>query len=219
MKFSERNSLHLPVNFMQMRNLISLIVLSGLFLLTACKKDEEEVKIVPPPSNFQPTGAGSTWSYADYPFTTLYSVYMTGIDSTFNKKKYKEVFTTNAGYSWLRKENGSYYRLIPYMDTVVEFLYLKDNVVTGSSWKSTFEYAGFPATYEYVLTEFDQPKLINGEIYNRCATVRENLLVDFGMGSDSLMATWEYTYANDVGLVFIKRDIPGDFYLKSYIIK
>ncbi len=202
-----------------MRNLISIFLLSGLFLLVACNKDEEEVKIVLPPSNFQPFGAGSTWSYADYPFSTLYSVYMTGIDSTFNKKKYKEVFTTNEGYSWLRKENGSYYRLLPYMDTVVEFLYLKDNVSVGSGWKSTFEFAGFPATYEYVLTEFDQPKVINGEIYSRCATVRENLLVDFGMGSDSLMASWEYTYANDIGLVYIKRDIPGDFYLKSYIIK
>jgi len=201
-----------------MRNLISVFILSSLFLVVACNKEEEE-KVTVPPANFQPVGAGSTWSYADYPFTTLYSVYMTGIDSTFNKKKYKEVFSTNAGYSWVRRESGNYYRLLPYMDTVTEFLYLKDNVVVGSSWEKDFEYGGFPATYQYLLTEYDISKLINGQIYNHCITVRENLLIDFGTGTDSLWSSWEYSYANDIGLVYVKRDIPGDFYLKSYIIK
>lgn len=201
-----------------MRNLISVFILTCLFFVVACNKEEEE-KVITPPANFQPFGPGSTWSYADYPFTTLYSIYMTGIDSTFNKKKYHEVFSTNAGYSWVRRENGNYYRLLPYMDTVAEFLYLKDNVSVGNSWKTEFEYAGLPATYQYILTEYDQPKLINGQIYDHCITVRENLLVDFGSGMDSLMASWEYSYANDIGLVYIKRDIPGDIYLKSFIIK
>lgn len=202
-----------------MRNLVPVLILACLSIIVSCTKDEKE-KVIVPPTNFQPFGVGSTWSYADYPLTNLYSVYATGIDSTFNKKKYHEMYSTNTGTSWVLRENGIYYKLLPYLDTVVEFTYLKDNVSAGSTWFTEYEFDGLPTTYLYKIIENDQSKMINGIIYEHCITVREDVLVDFGLGTDSLITSWDYSYANDVGLVYIKRDsLNNDIYLKSCIIK
>ena len=192
-------------------------LLSVCMFFLACKK-EEDPKVVLPPTNFQPVTGGSAWTYAEYPVTNLYTTYCNGIDSVFNKKVYYEMFTTNSGYTWVRKENGIYYRLVPDSDTVIEFIYLKDNVPAGSKWEKTYDLNGFPTTYKYSLLEYDQPRLIYGNVYDHCITVREQVYVDFGAVNDSLIASRDFTYANDVGLVYIDRGTLGQIYLKSYNI-
>jgi hypothetical protein len=196
---------------------IFISILSTLIFFLACKK-EEEAKVVLPPTNFQPISAGSVWTYAEYPVTNLYTTYCNGVDSVFNKKVYYEMFTTNSGYTWVRKENGFYYRLVPNSDTVIEFIYLKDNAPVGASWQKSYEIDGFPTTFKYLLLEYDQPRLIYGNVYDHCITIREQVYVDFGTVSDSLMSSRDYTYANDVGLVYTNMGTLGQVYLKSYNI-
>ncbi len=201
-----------------MHRYLFIALISFIILTLGCKKTET-VKEVVLPTNFQPVSAGSAWTYAEYPLTNLYSTYANGVDSVFNKKVYYEMFTTNAGFSWVRKENGNYYRLLPNLDTVIEFNYLKDNVPIGTKWEKTYEINGFPTTYKYLLWEYDEPRLIDGEVYEHCITIREETHVDFGSVSDSLMSSWDYTYANDVGLVYINRGKSGQIYLKTFNIK
>ena len=197
-----------------MQRYLYLAIISLLIFSQACKK-EDTTKVVLPPTHFQPVTDGSAWTYAEYPVINLYSTYSTGIDSVFNKKKYHQMFTTNSGFTWLRNQDGIYYKLVPNQDTVIEFTYLKDNVPVGTGWQKTYDIDGFPTTYKFLVIEYDVPKLIYGQIYEHCITMKEEVHVDFGTVPDSLISKKDYTYANDIGLVLINNGDNTSVYLKS----
>lgn len=188
----------------------------SILLITAfsCKKTTEEPK-VELLNNFQPLTKGSSWTYTDYPNTNVYTQFMTGFDSTFNGKKFKEVMNTESGLSWARKDVGSYYSLHAYGNQKIELLFLKEDVPKGTGWEVSFTYNGFNNRLAYVVDEFDVPKIIYGNIYKHCIDVRLDSYVDFGQG-DSLMSRVYYTYANNVGLVYVKRSDQDMTYLSTF---
>lgn len=199
-----------------MKNLPFLAMSILLITALSCKKTTEDTK-VELLNNFQPMTSGSSWTYTDYPQTNVYSQYITGMDSTFGGKKYREMMNTQSGISWCRKEGGSYYTLYSNGNQKIELLTLKEDVPKGTGWEVDFTANGFNNRLLYVLMEYDVPKIVYGNIYKHCMNVRVESFVDFGSG-DSLMSTVYYTYANKVGLIYVERGDQNKTYLSNYKI-
>ncbi len=195
--------------------LTRILLFFSFAVLLSCDKESKE-KETPPPDNYQPVTDFSIWTYSEYPSTALYSIRITGWDTTFNKKKYTEMFSTLTGYSYFRKEGGNYYLMFP-DDTLTEFLYLKDRGLTGDNWEQKVQVSGFDATFKYKITARDIESLVNGIIYKQVITVRRDTWVDFGTGSDSLVSSELSSYANNVGLILIDQGIEK-VYLSHYQI-
>jgi len=190
----------------------------SILLITAlsCTKKTEDAK-VELLNNFQPTTTGSSWTYTDYPEINVYSQFITGIDSTFGGKKYKEVMNTKSGLSWFRKEGSSYYTLNAIGNQKIERLYLKEDMPVGTGWEVKFTYNGFDNRLAYVVTEFDESKIVYGTIYKHCIVVRLDSYIDYGEG-DTLVSRVLNTYANNVGLVYVERGDQDKTYLSDFKI-
>lgn len=196
---------------MRLRSTLLFLLLLSLF---SCKKESNNNTVLPG-DNFQPVSAHSSWTYSEFPGSGLYTVTMTGLDTTFNLKKYKEVFSNLDGYSYFRKENGSYYLLFP-NDTTREYLYLKDNGAVNDHWEMDYDINGFPTRFIYKTLSMNKPALVGGIMYDQVIVVKRDTYVDFGMG-DSLISTIQSTYANNVGLV-LTDDGKNKIYLAHYVI-
>lgn len=208
----------ISINFVSdlfpMKKFLLLAALLPLLLLSYCKKSTED-KPVEVYDNYQPTGGGSIWTYGEFPGGTLYSVTCTGRDSTFNLMKYKEMISTKYGLSWFRKTMGFYYHLIDDGGKKHEYLYLMDNPATGANWQVVDTLGGFPTRHQYIIQGTGQQIMIYGNIYPHVNSVLENTFVDFGTGSDSLVTSYTYFYANNVGLVYIDQGKNSKIYLAS----
>ncbi|MHC1708175.1 MAG: hypothetical protein AB9842_11745 [Bacteroidales bacterium] len=191
------------------------VLLLSVFALFSCNKEDDDNTVLIP-ENFQPVSAYSSWTYSEYPGTGLYTVTMTGMDTTFNKKKYKQMFNNLGGFSYFRKENGSYYLLYP-ADTTREFLYLKDKALVNDTWEMAYEVNGFPTRLVYKTLSMNKPALVGGIMYDHVIVVKTDTYIDFGMG-DSLVSSQNSSYANDVGLI-LADDGQKMTYLNHYIIR
>jgi hypothetical protein len=186
-----------------------------MIAVISCKKDDD-ANIVPPADNFQPVSAHSSWTYSEFPGNGLFTVTMTGLDTTFDNKKYKEMYSNLSGYSYFRKENGSYFWLYP-NDTTQEYLYLKDNGLVNDHWEVTYDINGFPTRYVYKTLSMNKPALVGGIVYDNVIVVKRDTYIDFGMG-DSLVTTQNFSYANNVGLVLTEEG-NNKIYLSHYLIQ
>jgi hypothetical protein len=195
-----------------------LLALPLLLLLAYACTEKTEDKKVELLNNFQPLTSGSSWTYSDYPNVNIYTQYLTGLDSTFDGKKYREMMNTQSGISWYRKSGSSYYHLYSYGNQKIELLYLKDDGVKGTGWEVTYTSNGFDNRLAYVLMAVDVPKLVYGAIYNHCIDVRLNHYVDFGEGG-TLVSQEYYTYANNIGLIFVDRGDQDKTYLSNCTIR
>ena len=117
-----------------------------LFALTvgfvACDKDDDDGG-GGTPANYQPTSAGSTWTYETTTkpsnTKTSYTLTATAGDSAINGKTYK-IFTNTAGSNDYYYNNGTeYYQFggIAGITGNTELLYLKSNLAAGAGWSET----------------------------------------------------------------------------------
>ncbi len=199
-----------------MKNVLTLCVLL-LLSLVACKKEEKEKEVIPA-DNFQPVSPFSTWTYSGFPDIEVYSVTMTGMQALYNEHICYESYSTQGKTCWYRKANGSYYYLIPAGDTVQEYLYLRDNSSVGARWTDEYEVNGYDTRYDYTIIEMNNSKLVYGNIYPSVITVKRETWVDFGMGTDSLVADEKFSYANNVGLIMIDKG-KQVIYLSDHLIQ
>ncbi|MCX6272603.1 MAG: hypothetical protein NTU44_15560 [Bacteroidetes bacterium] len=193
-----------------------ILFFAVLAFLVSCKKTEDK-KVVLPPDNFQPVSAMSTWTYSEFPGSAVYTITSTGLDSTFNAEKYKEMFSNVSGLFWFRKENGNYYQLFEAGTEKQEYLYLKDKGAVGDHWEFSHVVNGLNATFKYKILEMNTPRLVNGIIYEQVITVKRDTYLDFGTGVDSLYTSEDYSFANDVGLILISKG-NDKTYLSHYKI-
>jgi hypothetical protein len=122
-----------------MKKLIPALLALPLFF-ASCDKDDDST---PPAANYQPTSAGSTWTYeTTNNITTVkasFTVTAKGTDTTIGTKTYK-VYTNSAGTNDYYYNNGSdYYQFggIAGITDNTELLYLKTNLAAGAGWDET----------------------------------------------------------------------------------
>lgn len=201
---------------MSMKNNLLLFLFLAITVI-GCKKDDKE-KVYVPPSNFQPVTSGCSWTYSEYPNVSVFTVSMTGIIDTISGKKYYQKYNTDEGFSWFRKDKGNYYEMRGFGNDTLELLYLKEDVPAGTTWQISHTLSGFDTRFKYTLLEYDVPKLINGYWFQRCIQTRLETFVDYGGPSDSLVSTYNYIYANDIGLAFIEKSPQELIYITEYKI-
>ena len=184
---------------------------------------ENATVIVPGPGDYFPTTTNSNWIYflmdlatSDEDSTQTVS---TGATQTHNQQVYSVFQGDFFGYVY-RKANGNYFRwgpvdvvgLIDTAEAPKEFIFLKDNVPSGSTWESpvvnsTFQ--GTPVKYKrrFTITGKDVSITIRGGVYNNVITIKEDFMLEVIAGTGySIVETSIISYAKGIGLVQFRND-------------
>ena len=187
------------------------------------------VDVAAPASAFDyfPTTTGNNWSY-QYDDVADDSLFLTSDgDTTLGGNSYKILIGTydaTAGFGdfgYYRKSGSNYHTYADmgtffYLDAPVniDYIFLKDNVVAGSTWQSspvsgTSTITGTPVTFRIVfkIEQKDVNVTINGTVYNNVIVVSEKYDADFGTGFIDVTDQAGYYktyYARGIGM--IKQD-------------
>lgn len=125
-----------------MKKILSIALLAGV-LISSCKDDDDPV---PPATtaNFQPTTAGSTWTYEFKNTTTPsqnhnFTLTATSKDTTVGTKTYKVFTRTDGENEYYYASGADYYQFggIAGITDRTELLYFKSNVEAPNGWDET----------------------------------------------------------------------------------
>lgn len=213
------------------RLFLSFTIVSVLF---SCKPDKSEPEKT---LNYYPLEEGqqanfkvmliNTWpakdkdsciNYPDYPldmFPENSGVYDSGKwkydkDTIIEGKKYAFIYDKNrSAQTWVRKENGKYYKLMWGSSTEVkpEGLFLKDELKVGETWTNTFDKEYLEKEVYKVLFLRDE-LTIEGKSYKnvvgiQCDTYR-------GIGAD--LVTQVRYYSDGVGEIYAYVEYPFSWF-------
>ncbi len=199
--------------------------------LVSCDKKADSDTTPAVEQDYQPTTAGSVWTYGG---TTPYTLTATGVTKTMNGKLYYEMETkqgTSVSKSYVLKENGNYtgIGMVPGMGPL-EMTVLKDNVPVGHSWEQATTTSGIDTKLTYTIVEKNVTKAVEGKTYNDVIHVKLTYGysfegVDFGLGEDfdlgdlGLNLEAHYYFAKGVGLILSDAGTYGQLPLVSYNVK
>lgn len=193
-----------------MKKLIPALLALPLFF-ASCDKDDS----TPPTTvSYQPTSAGSTWTYETTNNITTakasFTVTAKGTDTTIGTKTYK-VYTNSAGANDYYYNNGTdYYQFggIAGITDNTELLYLKTNLAAGAGWDETktvsipsLGNANVKLSYTYV--EKIASKTVEGNTYSDVLHVKVSLSNISVSGISIPVTTQElhFYYAPGVGRI------------------
>ena len=218
--------------------LLSFILL--LLMGNSCRKR------IPPPDNlgttgnYQPTTAGSTWSY-QVRGTSNYDHTMRAEDrdSLINGIPYRVISSNKDPYIYHLKDGGNYHRFSRQPEfnfQPVEFIYLRDYLAAGQEWEEVKTIKVKVAGIDVNVTAFMKIKIVergidytvNGVTYKNVIHLEMKpefraLLTTIGSTSDI-----HYYYAENVGMIYNKSvlkiptadvDINKDTWLVAYSIQ
>lgn len=126
-----------------MKKLLFGSAILSLFLFS-CSKDDSTPS---PAEKYMSITAGSTWNYSVTDLITAANSYTytqtsTNRDTTAGGKTYHVFTNSSGGNDYYSITGNDYYTLqtlpLGVTDTILENLYLKDNVATGNSWSQTY---------------------------------------------------------------------------------
>lgn len=199
-----------------MKNTV-LILMMVMAIATgySCKKKKSDPPATPP-QNFQPTSAGSTWTYnsVSTSATRNYTLTATGNDSTINGNVYK-IFTNSGGPNeYYRKAGNDYFRYSYFegLNQALEFLYLKENYNVNDKWEenktATINGVTGTAILECVVTEKGINYTVNGKTFTGVTHIKINPKFSVsGFLLTNKKAEIHYYFANNVGFIYSSTDL------------
>lgn len=220
----------------------TLLIWSLLLLLAAgsCRKQKPQPDNLGTTGNYQPTTAGSTWSY-QVRGTSNYDHIMRAEDrdSIIDGIGYRVISSNKDPYIYHWKDGGNYHRYSRQPEfnfQPVEFIYLRDYVAAGQEWEEVKSIKVTVAGIDINVTAFMKIKIVergidyavNGVTYKNVIHVEMKpefraLLTTIGSTSDI-----HYYYAENVGMIYNKSvlkiptadvDINKDTKLVAYSIR
>lgn len=187
-----------------------------LTLSYSCKKKSSDTPINNTSQNFQPTTAGSTWTYATVSngASASYTLTATSKDTTINANSYK-VFTNSGGPNeYFTKVSSDYYHYSFYeaINQSIELLYVKDNLNVNDTWKqtknATINGVNGTAELECVVVEKGISYLAGGKTYTDVTHIKINpTFYALGFKLTNNKADIHYYFANNVGLIYSSTDL------------
>lgn len=181
----------------------------------SCKKKNKDTGNNTP-QNFQPTTAGSTWTYATVSNGTSsnYTLTATSKDTTINSNSYK-VFTNSGGPNeYFGKVSSDYYHYSFYaaINQAIELLYIKDNLAVNANWKqtknATINGVNGTAELECVVVEKSISYLAGGKTYTDVTHIKINpTFYALGFKLTNNKADIHYYFANNIGLIYSSTDL------------
>jgi hypothetical protein len=143
--------------------------------------------------------------------TQAQTITMTGGTITINNKLYykaTDVIDTLSGFAYFYHGNDTYsYRSnVINPGSVLEYVYLKDNVAIGTTWTEPItddgQYAGIPAHILGKIVEKDITQTVSGKMFTNVIHTELLLQYDTGGGFKTYQ-TMEYYIAKGIGIILI----------------
>ena len=192
-----------------------LIVLVSLGMVFSCKKKKD----TPPataPANYQPTSAGSAWSYTSTSNSVSknYTLTATANDSVIDGKTYK-VFLNSGGPNEYYYKTGNDYSRYSYFEALnqaLDLLYLKENYSVGQTWtqnkNATINGVNGTAILECVVAAKAVNHTVNGKTYTDVMDIKINPTFSVnGILLTNNKAEIHYYFSNNVGFIHSTTDL------------
>lgn len=193
-------------------------------IVFSCKKKKDTVPPPTPPANFQPTSAGSTWTYNSVSnvATKNYTLTSTGNDSLIDGKTYK-IFNNSAGPNEYAYKTGNDYYRYSYFDALNQFLdllYLRENYSVGDKWEqtknATINGVNGTAKLECVVVEKGGTHTVNAKTFTDVTVIKINpTFYSSGFQFNNNKAEIYYYFANNVGFIHSTTDLSVDIPLAA----
>jgi hypothetical protein len=198
-----------------MKSIYLLIVLAGTLIIFSCKKKDGNPAPTAP-QNFQPTSAGSTWTYNSTGTNgnSTYTLTATGNDSVINGTTYK-IFLNSGGPNEYYNKSGNDYNRYSYFDALnqaLELLYLKDNYGVGQKWtetkNATINGVNGTAQLECEVVEKNSTYVAGGKTYTAVTHIKINpTFYAGGVKFTNNKADIHYYFANNIGFIYNSTDL------------
>lgn len=195
---------------------ITLLCCAFAFIFAGCSKNETTNPNPPATSDaYLNTTAGSTWTYHEdnssgaTPISSDYTVTSTDKDSTVGSRKYHIYNFSYGGSRYLNISGNDYYQfdsIAGSNGTILERIYLKDNVNAGGTWSQDFNinYPGLPVAIPLKITnkivEKGITRTVNSTDYKDVIHVSTSLSAT-GIPDGSLTSAIDSYYAPKFGLI------------------
>ncbi|MEO6638970.1 MAG: hypothetical protein ABIN25_11885 [Ginsengibacter sp.] len=196
----------------------------SLLVIFSCKKDESSTT-PPAAETYLTTAAGSSWTYHATDNTGAvaasdYTLTATSTDTTIIGKSY-HVYTNSAGGNQYMALVGHDYYQFDSLPTgiggsVIERLYLKDNVAIGTNWTQDFSVnvpgsiIPIPFTVSNSIAESGISRTVNGVPYNDVIHVSTHITSAF-IPPASLTTSIDTYYAKKYGMIENTSVVHLDF--------
>lgn len=178
-------------------------------------------------TDYQPTTAGSEWTYNSTTAGT-YKIVSLGTDSLIDGKKFFKFDNNKVGRQYMSKIDGVYSAYATSLEgnKKITAVTLKDAPV-GTTWTNMFNNQGTISNYTYKIISRDGDKTVNGKTYNNVIAVEYEATTQNPLGGGTLKFASGRTYtAKGIGGISAsyKMDLFGivmedSTYLVSYNIK
>ncbi|HEY9533150.1 MAG TPA: hypothetical protein VIQ77_01375 [Mucilaginibacter sp.] len=202
---------------MMKRYCLPLLLMLGLGI-AKCKIDEPDLSSIPNTTDgYQPLTKGSAWTYHQVSSTGASMdevMEMNGSHTVINGKTYYAVTDkadSSTYTSYFYHGDGSYSIRSAVLGggKVVEYLYLKDNVVAGQTWTAPItddgKLAGFPAQIAGKIVKQDTSLVISSITFQHVVHTQLQLQYDTGTGFETSQLI-DFYIAKGAGIIKIDTD-------------
>ncbi|MFL9482472.1 hypothetical protein ACI6Q2_06800 [Chitinophagaceae bacterium LWZ2-11] len=185
-------------------------------------------------SDYFPTTTASTWSYNN-PLGTndTLNITIANMNTLYNGNLYRvfaEKTTLGKDTLYFRKSAGLYYQYGSFVDSsdVVEYIFLKDNVPTGSIWETpNLNAVSLGTPYQFkvrsTILAKDITTTVGGNSYDSVIQVKQEIMQQTTPGNYQTIFSRTQSYAKKIGLIDYNfstyTPAPYDYQLTNYSIK
>jgi hypothetical protein len=185
--------------------------------LASCGKDEDPTPLAE--LDYQPTSAGSTWSYGGQ---SPYTATSLGTTKTINGKIYYEFETKQGSTTYkssVSKENGVYTSISENSRFGnLEITQLKENEPVGATWTNSGMVNGVTSNYKFTIAAKGITKTVEGKEFKDIIHVKLESTFTYMGQTFPYPEVFNYFYAKGVGLVLTEYG-TNTLPLKTYTIK